>query len=167
MKPSQGPYGSRVVLGIWREDQLAALQAERFQVDRETAADILGLLHSPMELIVHGLWDSRAGILAGKSSKKTKGAYKNGARYYVLQSGPPKIYEGIYAVRLSRQAIRTFRLRTDAEKYIVARDTSPPTPFDPSTLREETDLIICTDGSYISATSVDPPKAGWGFTVSH
>ena len=71
-KLSHEPYGSRVVLGIWREDQLAALQAEHFQVYRETAADILGLLHSPMELMVHALWDSRACILAGKSSQETQ-----------------------------------------------------------------------------------------------
>ena len=48
----------------------------------------------------------------------------------------------------------------------MARDTIPPTPFDPATLQGETDFIICTDGSYTAATSTDPPKVGWGFTVS-
>ena len=48
----------------------------------------------------------------------------------------------------------------------MARDTPPPDPFDPDTLREETDFIICTDVSYTTATSTEPPKAGWGFTVS-
>ena len=62
-------------------------------------------------------------------------------------------------MRLSRQAFRTFRLRTDAVRFIVARDTPPLTLFDPDTLRDESDFIICTDGSYTSATSVDPPKA--------
>ena len=42
----------------------------------------------------------------------------------------------------------------------------PPLPFDPATMQAASDLIICTDGSYTSATSVDPPRAGWGFTVS-
>ena len=94
-KLSQEPYGSRVVLGLWREDQEAALRAEHFQVDRETAADLLGLFHGPMELMVHGLWDSRAGILAGKVVKEAQGAYRKGARFYVLQSGPPTIYEDV------------------------------------------------------------------------
>ena len=117
--------------------------------------------------MVHGLWDSRAGILAGKVAKESQGAYRKGARFYVLQSGHPTIYEDIYVVRLSRQAFRTFRLRTETVRYLEARDTPPPTPYDPDTLREETDFIICTDGSYTSASSVDPPKAGWGFTVSN
>ena len=86
-KLSQEPYGSRVMLGVWREDQLAALKAERFQVDREMAADLLGLFHSPMELMVHGLWDSRAGILAGKIAKEAQGAYWKGARFFVILSG--------------------------------------------------------------------------------
>ena len=47
--------------------------AERFQVDRETVADILGLFHSPIELMVHGIWDSRAGILAAKMAKESQG----------------------------------------------------------------------------------------------
>ena len=78
-----------MVLGLWREDQVATLQAEHFQVDRGTAVDLLGLFHCPMELMVHGLWDSRAGILAGKVAKEAQGAYRKGARFYVLQSGPP------------------------------------------------------------------------------
>ena len=127
-------------------------------MEKETAADLLGLVHSPMELMVHGLWDSRAGILAGKVAKETQGAYRKKARFYVFLSGFPMIYEDINVVRLSRQPFRTFRLRTDAERYIMARDTPPPTHFDPSTLRAETDLIICTAGSYTSATSVDPPR---------
>ena len=49
------------------------------------AADLLGLFHSPMELTVHSLWDSRAGILAGKVAKETQGAYQKGARFYVYQ----------------------------------------------------------------------------------
>ena len=65
-------------------------------------------------------------------------------------------------VRLSRQPFRTFCLLTEAESYVVARGTPPPTSFDPATWREETDFVICTDGSYTSATSVDPPRAGWG-----
>ena len=81
-----------------------ALKAEHFQVDRETATDLLSLFHGPMELMVHGLWDSRAGILAGKVAKESQGAYRKGARFYVLQSGPPTIYEDVYAARLSRQA---------------------------------------------------------------
>ena len=74
-KLSQEPYGSRVALGVWREDQLAALQAEHFQVNRETAADILGLFHSPMELMVHGLWDSRAGIVFDSSQHNYLGRF--------------------------------------------------------------------------------------------
>ena len=50
--------------------------------------------------------------------------------------------------------------------YIEARYTPPPTPFDPDTLRDETDFIICADGSYTSASSVDHPKMGRGITVS-
>ena len=60
-------------------------------------------------------------------------------------------------VRLSRQAFRTFRLGT-AGRFIVARDTPPLTPFDPNTLREETDFINCIDGSYTTATSTDPRR---------
>ena len=63
---------------------------------------------------------------------------------------------------LSRQPFRTFRLRTDAERYIVARDALLPLPFDPATIM----LAACADDSYTSATLVDPPRAGWGFTVS-
>ena len=74
---------------------MAALQAEHFQVDRETAADLLGLFHCPMELMVHGLWDSRAGNLAGKVVKEDQGAYRKGARFYALQSAPPPRYTKI------------------------------------------------------------------------
>ena len=55
-----------------------------FQVDRESAADLLGLFHNSMELMVHGLWDSRSGILAGKIAKETQGAYQKGARFHVF-----------------------------------------------------------------------------------
>ena len=68
-KLSQEPYGLRVALGGWTEAQLSVLESEYFQVDRETAEDLLGLFRGPMELMVHSLWDSRAAILSGKVAK--------------------------------------------------------------------------------------------------
>ena len=64
-------------------------------MDRETAADLLGLFHSPIKLMVHGLWDSRARILAGEIANETQGAYRKGTRFDVFLSGPPTIYEDI------------------------------------------------------------------------
>ena len=49
-KLGQEPYGSRVTLGVLREDQLSALKTGPFRVDWETAEDLLGLFHGPMEL---------------------------------------------------------------------------------------------------------------------
>ena len=104
-------------------------------------------------------------ILTGKAAAEAQGAYRKGARFYVYYTGPPTIHEDIYVVRLSRQPFRTFRLRTDAERFVEARDIPLPPPFDPDTLRLADDLIICSDGSYTSATPTDPPRAGWGYTV--
>ena len=86
--------------------------------------------------------------------------------FYVYLTGPPTIHEDIHAARLSRQPFRTFRKRTDTERYIAARDTPPSRPFYPTILQAESELIICTDGSNTAATSAEPPRAGWGFTVS-
>ena len=103
VRMSQEPYGSRVVLGVWREDQHSALKSEDFQVDRETAVELFGLFHCPMELMVYSLWDCRTGILTGEVARESHVAYRKGARFYVYLSGPPTIHEDIYVVRLSRQ----------------------------------------------------------------
>ena len=70
---SQEPYGSRVALGVWREDQVSTLKSEHFQVDKETTEDLLDLFNGPMEIMVHSLWDSKAAINRVRSLKRTRG----------------------------------------------------------------------------------------------
>ena len=72
-KADPGTLRSRVVLGVWTEAKLSALKSKNFQVDRETAEDLLGLFHSPRELMVHSQWDNRSAILSGKVAKENLG----------------------------------------------------------------------------------------------
>ena len=65
----------------------------------------------------------------------------------------PTIHKDIFVVRLNRQPFRTFGPLTNAERYLAARDTQSPPTFDPATLQAASDLLICTEGTYTSATT--------------